>query len=78
MADGNWGICGPDCPMYPNVPWLTDETLKVTHQNLDQEGIMIAVKPLLILASSLPLLGMMVTGLGISGFEVLEIIITLV
>ena len=58
-----WGFCGPDCPIEANA-WKTDDTLKVT-TGVDQKEIMIALKLHGILASSLLLIGLMVTGLGI-------------
>ena len=54
--------CGPDCPFEKNA-WKTDDTLKFT-ASLNQREIMIAVKLLGIIASSLLLIGLMVTGLG--------------
>ena len=54
--------------MHPNPnPFITDVNLEVTHHNFDQKKIFIALKLLGILASSLLLIGLMVTGLGISG-----------
>ena len=64
-----WGFCGPECPIHPNG-FTSDDTLKVTHHNFDQREIMIALKLLGIMASSLLLIGLMVTGLGISGIEI--------
>ena len=54
--------CGPDCPFEKNA-WKTEDTLKFT-ASLNQREIMIAVKLLGIIASSLLLIGLMVTGLG--------------
>ena len=54
--------CGPDCPFEKNA-WKTDDTLRVT-ASFNQREIMIAVKLLGIMASSLLLIGLMVTGLG--------------
>ena len=54
--------CGPDCPFEQNA-WKTDDTLKFT-ASFNQREIMIAVKLLGIMASSLLLIGLMVTGLG--------------
>ena len=54
--------CGPDCPFEKNA-WKTDDTLKFT-ASLNQREIMIAVKLLGIIVSSLLLIGLMVTGLG--------------
>ena len=58
-----YGNCGPGCPSEDDA-WLTDDTLKVTH-GIDQKEMMIALKLHGILASSLLLIGVMVTGLGI-------------
>ena len=44
--------------------WKTDNTLKVTHHNLDKKEIRIALKLLGIMSSSLLLIGLMVTWLG--------------
>ena len=44
--------------------WKTDDTLKVTH-SVNQKEIMVALKLHGILASSLLLIGVMVTGIGI-------------
>ena len=55
--------CGPDCPIEANA-WKTDDTMKVTH-GVDQKEMVIALKLHGILASSLLLIGLMVTGLGI-------------
>ena len=63
-VSGNWADCGPDCPVEV-IPWYPDDTLKVTHHSLDQKETMIAVKLFSIMASSLLLIGLMVTGLGI-------------
>ena len=60
----SWGFCGPDCPIETNA-WKTDDTLKVTHHYSDQKETMIAVKVLVIMASSLLLIALMVTCLGI-------------
>ena len=57
-----WGYCGSGCPSEDDA-WLTDDTLKVTH-GVDQKEMMIALKLHSILASSLLLIGVMVTGLG--------------
>ena len=61
---GTYGNCGPDCP-FKDDAWKTDDTLKVTHHSVDQKEIMVALKLHGILASSLLLTGLMVTGLGI-------------
>ena len=61
----NIGFCGPDCPMHPYA-FRNDDTLKVTH-HYDQKQLTVTLKLLGILASSLLLIGLMVTGLGISG-----------
>ena len=52
--------------MHPNA-FTIDDTLKATHHNFDQKELMIAVKLLGMIKSSLLLIGLMVTGLGISG-----------
>ena len=54
--------CGPDCPFEKNA-WKTDDTLKFT-ASFNPKEIMIAVKLHGIMASSLLLIGLMVTGLG--------------
>ena len=59
----DWGYCGPGCPSEDDA-WLTNNTLKVTH-DVDQREMMTALKLHGILASSLLLIGVMVTGLGI-------------
>ena len=59
-----WGDCGPGCPSEDDA-WLTDDTLEVTHHYSDQKEKMIAVKLLGIMASSLLLIALMVTRLGI-------------
>ena len=66
-SDGEWiadkyDECGSDCPFEKNA-WKTDDTLKFT-ASLNQREIMIAVKLHGIIASSLLLIGLMVTGLG--------------
>ena len=76
-VSGTHAVCGPDCPMHPNA-WTTDDTLKVTHHYSDQKETMIAVKLLSIMASSLLLIALMVTCLGISCTEILEKMIILV
>ena len=65
-----WGNCGKNCPVASDVnPWSTDETLKVIHDNKNQREIMIGIKLLGIMSSSLFLLGLMVTELGMFGNE---------
>ena len=59
-----WGYCGPDCPTEENA-WKTDDTLRVTH-SLNQKEMTSAIKLLGVLLSSLLLIGVMVTGTGIS------------
>ena len=59
----SWGFCGPDCPIETNA-WKTDDTLKVTHHIVDQKEIKIALRLLGIMATSLLLIGLMVTWLG--------------
>ena len=61
--------CSKDCPVDV-IPWYPDNTLKVTHHYSDQKETMIVVKLLGIMASSLLLIGLMVTCLGISGYEI--------
>ena len=63
----SWGFCGPDCPIKTNA-WMTDDTLRVTHQKFDQKEMRIALKLLGIMASSLLLLGLMSTCLGMHWF----------
>ena len=66
----NWAVCGPDCPMDPDA-LITDETLKVTHhREVDQKQIMISVRLIGVMSSSLSLLALMMKGLGISGSEI--------
>ena len=68
-----WSHCGPDCPIHPDAitnVFLTDHTLKITHHNFDQIEITIALKLYGILTSFLLLIGLMVTGLGISSSEI--------
>ena len=74
LVVGHYGYCGgpdcSDCPMHPNA-LTTDETLKVTHGNItDQKEIMISVRLIGIMSSSLILLALMMKGLGISGSEI--------
>ena len=59
-----WGFCGPHCPTEANE-WKKDDSMIVTHHNLDQKKIMIALKLLAIILSSLLLFGLKITGLGI-------------
>ena len=59
----NIGFCGSDCPMHPDA-FTNDETLTVTH-HYDQKEITITLKLLGIMSSSLLLIGLVVTGLGI-------------
>ena len=65
----SWAYCGPDCPIETNA-WKTDDTLKVTHHIVDQKEIKIALRLLGIMATSFLLIGLMVTGLGISCIEI--------
>ena len=61
-----WADCGKKCPVNVDVdPWSTDDTLEVTHHNMDLKEIMNAAKLLGIMASSLLLIGLLVIGLGI-------------
>ena len=64
--DREWldrGECGPGCPILAEA-WRTDDTLRVS-QSLDQKEIMVALKIYGIMASSLLLIGLKVTVLGI-------------
>ena len=56
--------------MHPNA-FITDDTLKVTYSNIDEKEIMVALKLLGIMSSSLLLIGMMITTLGISASKIL-------
>ena len=70
LVYGNWAACDPDCPMDPDA-LITDETLKVIHhREVDHEEIMISVRLIGIMSSSLILLALMMKGLGISGSEI--------
>ena len=75
----SWGFCGPDCPIETNA-WKTDDTLKVTHHIVDQKEIKIALRLLGIMATSLLLIGLLVTWLGRSTSEIYlkDVIIILV
>ena len=64
---GNWGDCGPDCVMHDDA-WTRDDTMKVTHHYKDETEISIAMKLYVIMSSSLLLIGLMVTCLGIKFF----------
>ena len=67
---GYWGYCGPDCPVDVD-PWFADETLKVTHHHgMDEKEIMISVRLIGVMSSSLILLALMMRGLGNSGSEI--------
>ena len=66
-SDGEWisdkyDECGSDCPFEKNA-WKTDDTLRFT-ASFNQREIIIGVKLHGIIASSLLLIGLMVTGLG--------------
>ena len=65
----SWAYCGPHCPVETNA-WKTDDTLKVTHQSVDQKETLIAVKLCVIMSLSLLLIALMVKLLGISGSEI--------
>ena len=66
-----WANCLPDCPLQADIQiWRTDDTLKVTHSHLDQKEIMIAVKLLAILSSSLLLISLIVKVQGTSDSEI--------
>ena len=67
---GGSDYCGPDCPIEANA-WKADDTLKVT-TGVDQKEMMIALKLHGILAFSFLLIGLMVTGLGMSVPEMFE------
>ena len=68
-SDG-WAACGPDCPMHPNA-LATDDSLKVTHGMIvDEKEIMISVRLIGVMSSSLILLALMMRGLGNSGSEI--------
>ena len=76
-----WALCGPDCPEHPDalITLKTDNFLKVTHRIIvDEKEIMISVRLIGIMSSSLILLALMMRGLGISGSEIRELIIILV
>ena len=60
---GHEAACGPGCP-FRDDGWATDYSLKLTHHRLDKKEIMIALKLLGILATSLLLIGLMVICLG--------------
>ena len=65
---GSLAYCSVDCPMNDDPMdgdvFITDDTLKVTHHNLDQREVKIALRLLGIMATSLLLIGLMVTWLG--------------
>ena len=65
----SWADCGPDCLMHPDA-FTTDETLKVTHHREVEIEIMISVRLIGIMSSSLILLALMMKGLGISDSEI--------
>ena len=71
--------CGPDCPIHPYA-FTIDDTLQVTHHNLDKKEIKIALRLLGIMATSLLLIGLMVTWLGRSTSKIYlkDVIIILV
>ena len=58
-----YGACGHDCPLHPDA-LKTDNTFKVTH-HYDQKELVIVLKLYGILSSSILLLGLMVSELGI-------------
>ena len=67
---GTYGNCGPDCP-FKDDAWSVDETLKITHhRDMDQKLMMISVRLIGIMSSSLILLALMMKGLGLSGSEI--------
>ena len=52
-------------------PWSADDTLKVIHHHgMDEKEIMISVRLIGVMSSSLILLALMMKGLGISGSEI--------
>ena len=58
-------VCSSDCPIHPDG-FTNDETLKITHHHsYDWKEIWIALRLYFIMSSSLLLIGLMVTGLGI-------------
>ena len=65
-AMAEWGDCGPDCAMHEDA-WAVDDTMKVTH-HYDETDILITLKLYVIMSSSLLLIGLMVTCLGIKFF----------
>ena len=75
----SWGVCSENCPVDED-PWSFDNTLKVTHHNLDKKEIKIALRLLGIMATSLLLIGLMVTWLGRSTSKIYlkDVIIILV
>ena len=64
-----WGYCGPACASKDDA-WSFDNTVKVTHHNLDQREVKIALRLLGIMATSLLLIGLMVTWLGRSSSKI--------
>ena len=70
-----WATCGPDCPMHSDalalITFKTDDSLKVTNGVIvDEKEIMISVRLIGIMSSSLILLALMMRGLGISASEI--------
>ena len=69
-GEGNWADCSPDCPMHPDA-LATDATLKVTHhREVDEKQIMMSLRLIGVMSSSLILLALMMKGLGICGSEI--------
>ena len=59
----SFSYCNDECSLHINA-WSTDETLRVTHDNLDQIVLIIAMKLHGIVAFSLLLICLMASGLG--------------
>ena len=74
-----WANCGPDCPMHHSAlkTFTTDDTLVVTY-HYNQNEIMMTLKLYGIMAVSLLLIGLMITGLGIHSEKYYGISITLI
>ena len=65
-AMAEWGDCGPDCVMHEDA-WAEDKTMKVTH-HYEELKVTTPLKLYVIMSSSLLLIGLMVTCLGIKCF----------
>ena len=59
----HYRICGPKCPLKDDA-WTADETLTFRH-HYDEKEMMKILKLFCIISSSLLLIGLVVTGLGI-------------